>query len=79
VLAELLPAVRCWLTVPLDTRAGRLGLLVLGSDQLAGYGAAHRRLAAALADQGMIAFENARLAAGRNQVGADATVALDAG
>jgi eukaryotic-like serine/threonine-protein kinase len=63
VLAELLPATAPgWLAVPLHSRGDRLGLLMLGSSGPPGFDDGHAQLAAALADQGMVAYENARLA-----------------
>jgi eukaryotic-like serine/threonine-protein kinase len=63
VLAELLPAgMTGWLAVPLRSRDARLGVLVLGAAGPPGFDDGHAQLAAALADQGMIAYENARLA-----------------
>jgi eukaryotic-like serine/threonine-protein kinase len=63
VLAELLPAEASgWLAVPLHSRGDPVGLLVLGRAGAPGFDDGHAQLAAALADQGMVAYENARLA-----------------
>ncbi len=50
-----------WLVVPLTVRDGRLGVLVLAAAAPDAYGDAEVGLAAALAGQGMVAYENARL------------------
>jgi diguanylate cyclase (GGDEF)-like protein len=50
-----------WLTVPLEARDGRLGVLVLAAARPDGFGDADLGLAAALVGQALVAYENARL------------------
>jgi diguanylate cyclase (GGDEF)-like protein len=50
-----------WIAVPLNIRAEHVGLLILASDTTPAYDDAQSQMAAALAGQGMIAYENARL------------------
>nr|WP_240948391.1 diguanylate cyclase [Planosporangium mesophilum] len=50
-----------WLAVPLMARDEHLGVLVLGSDRPDAYREADVGIVAALAGQGMVAYENARL------------------
>jgi diguanylate cyclase (GGDEF)-like protein len=50
-----------WLAVPLRGRDEPVGLLLLSSERVAGYDQGEAEIAAALADQGMIAYDNARL------------------
>jgi diguanylate cyclase (GGDEF)-like protein len=59
-VAALLPAARAWLAIPLTSRERRVGLLLLVS---AGdrYDDGQFRVANALAEQGMVAYDNAVL------------------
>nr|WP_240942464.1 diguanylate cyclase [Planosporangium thailandense] len=50
-----------WLAVPLHTRAGYVGSVVLTADRPGVYGPTEVQLAAALAGQAMVAYDNARL------------------
>jgi diguanylate cyclase (GGDEF)-like protein len=50
-----------WMAIPLRVRDTAVGLLLLTSEQPAGYGPAHADLAGVLANQGMTAYDNARL------------------
>jgi diguanylate cyclase (GGDEF)-like protein len=50
-----------WLAVPLRTRGEAVGVVFVSADRDDAYGATHREIAAVLAGQGMIAYENARL------------------
>jgi len=59
--AALLDGARSWLVVPLATRSGRLGMLLLAARQPDAYGAAEIEIGAALAVQSMVAYENACL------------------
>jgi len=52
---------RAWMAIPLRVRETAAGLLLLTSDQPAGYGPAQADLAGVLANQGMTAYDNARL------------------
>lgn len=52
---------RSWLAVPLRARETLVGVLVLASARPDAYGAAEVELAAAMAGQGMVAYDNARL------------------
>jgi diguanylate cyclase (GGDEF)-like protein len=60
-LASLYPDARSWLALPLNSRARRVGLLLLISTADTGYDDAQLRIAAALAEQGMVAYDNAQL------------------
>jgi diguanylate cyclase (GGDEF)-like protein len=59
--ATLLPGTTGWLAVPLTSRAGRVGLLILVSTGPDTYHSGQVRIAAALAEQGAIAYDNAVL------------------
>jgi diguanylate cyclase (GGDEF)-like protein len=59
--AGVLPEGGSWLTVPLAIREDRVGLLLLTSGRPGAYDDAGSELAATLAGQGMVAYENARL------------------
>ncbi|WP_030435667.1 diguanylate cyclase [Actinoplanes subtropicus] len=50
-----------WLALPLRARDGAVGVVVLTAADPAGFGEAQLEVGAALAGQGMIAYENARL------------------
>ena len=50
-----------WLAVPLRTRHEAVGVVFVSATRVDAYGATHREIAAALAGQGMIAYENALL------------------
>ncbi|RSM40104.1 hypothetical protein DMB66_57560 [Actinoplanes sp. ATCC 53533] len=50
-----------WLAVPLRSRHRAVGVVFISADRAGAYGAAHREIAAVLAGQGMIAYENAEL------------------
>jgi diguanylate cyclase (GGDEF)-like protein len=60
-LPEALPAAGAWIALPLITRGERVGLLLASSPLTDVYTDAHVQIAAALAGQGMTAYENARL------------------
>jgi diguanylate cyclase (GGDEF)-like protein len=59
--AELLPGAVSWIAVPLAGRGESVGLLLIASHTADAYTEAHVQIAAALAGQGMTAYENARL------------------
>jgi eukaryotic-like serine/threonine-protein kinase len=59
VFADLAGA--AWLAVPLRSRDAPVGLVFVSADQPGAFTGAQRQLAAVLAGQGMIAYENARL------------------
>jgi diguanylate cyclase (GGDEF)-like protein len=50
-----------WIAVPLIVRTESIGLLLLASDRQQAYDDTQSQMSAALAGQGMIAYENARL------------------
>jgi diguanylate cyclase (GGDEF)-like protein len=50
-----------WVAVPLRTRDEAVGAVFVSADRAGVYGQTHRELAAVLAGQGMVAYENARL------------------
>jgi diguanylate cyclase (GGDEF)-like protein len=52
---------RAWMAIPLRVRDIAAGLLLLTADRPAGYGPAQADLAGVLANQGMTAYDNARL------------------
>jgi diguanylate cyclase (GGDEF)-like protein len=52
---------RDWMAIPLRVRDTAAGLLVLAADQPASYGPAQADLAGVLTNQGMTAYDNARL------------------
>jgi diguanylate cyclase (GGDEF)-like protein len=58
---ELLPDATCWLAVPLAARGVPVGLLFVGSAATDAYTDAHLQIAAAVASQGMTAYDNACL------------------
>jgi diguanylate cyclase (GGDEF)-like protein len=58
---ELLGPPRNWLAIPVTERAGPLGVLVVGSEREELMQEEQVKVAAALAGQGMTAYENARL------------------
>jgi diguanylate cyclase (GGDEF)-like protein len=60
-VTALLGVVRAWLTAPLNTRGGAHGVLVAGSADGDAFGVAQLDMAAALAGQGAMAYDNARL------------------
>jgi eukaryotic-like serine/threonine-protein kinase len=62
------PAGRNWMAVPLRLADSAVGVIVLASDQLAGFGPAQVDIAGVLADHGMIAYHNARLFAQTEQM-----------
>jgi diguanylate cyclase (GGDEF)-like protein len=64
----LLPDVRSWVAVPLAARGVRIGVLVVGSSAEDTYTDAHLQIAAALAGQGMTAYDNACLFQQLNEV-----------
>jgi diguanylate cyclase (GGDEF)-like protein len=55
------PAPRSWLVTPLRARRDDLGVLVLAANGGEGFGEAQGEIAAAIAEHGMTAYENARL------------------
>jgi diguanylate cyclase (GGDEF)-like protein len=59
--ATLLPGAKSWLAVPLHSREHHVGLLVLGSPPPNAFHDDDLRIAAALAEQGMVAYDNAQL------------------
>ncbi|WP_030443038.1 diguanylate cyclase [Actinoplanes subtropicus] len=50
-----------WLALPLRTREKPVGVVFVSADRAGAYGESHREIAAVLAGQGMIAYENAIL------------------
>jgi diguanylate cyclase (GGDEF)-like protein len=50
-----------WMAVPLRVRQRRLGLLVLATERERAFGEAQVEIAATMAEQGMVAYENAQL------------------
>ena len=54
-------ACRAWMAIPLRVRDTVAGLLLLTADQPASYGPAQADIAGVLANQGMTAYDNARL------------------
>jgi len=50
-----------WLALPLRTREKPVGVVFVSADRAGAYGESHREIAAVLAGQGMIAYENAML------------------
>jgi len=54
-------ALRSWLAVPLRTRDRPAGAVFVTTERAEAYGETHREIAAALAGQGMAAYENATL------------------
>jgi PAS domain S-box-containing protein len=61
-LAEVYPAVRSYLAVPVVARSGDVfGSLAFGHPEVGRFTAAHERLAASVASQAAVALENARL------------------
>jgi diguanylate cyclase (GGDEF)-like protein len=60
-LGELLGKPRCWLAIPLATRGDKVGVMLVASRAAGAYGDAQAKIGAALATQGMVAYENARL------------------
>jgi diguanylate cyclase (GGDEF)-like protein len=60
-LASLLPDARSWLAVPLTSREHRVGIMLLLSTSADVYHNDDLRVAAALAEQGMVAYDNAQL------------------
>ncbi|MET0418598.1 MAG: diguanylate cyclase, partial [Actinoplanes sp.] len=61
LLTEGLNAAGCWLAVPLRARDESIGVLVLAAPRDDAYRQADVEVVAALAGQGMVAYENARL------------------
>jgi diguanylate cyclase (GGDEF)-like protein len=61
ILADPTDQPACWLAVPLIARDERLGVLVLASTRPHAYTDADIGITAALASQGMVAYDNARL------------------
>jgi diguanylate cyclase (GGDEF)-like protein len=55
------PAPRSWLVTPLRARRDDLGVLVAAANGSEGFGEAQGEIAAAIAEHGMTAYENARL------------------
>jgi eukaryotic-like serine/threonine-protein kinase len=53
--------VRSWLAVPLGSRDARVGLVVVASTEPGRYGEAEIHLAAAIASEGMVAYDKAHL------------------
>ena len=60
-IASLRPDARTWLALPLTSRARRVGLLLLIPPADSGYDDGQLRVAAALVEQGMVAYHNALL------------------
>jgi eukaryotic-like serine/threonine-protein kinase len=60
-LEELLGRPRSWLTIPLGVRGDSVGVVLVASAASGAYEDAHAKIGAALAAQGMVAYENARL------------------
>jgi diguanylate cyclase (GGDEF)-like protein len=60
-LTALLPTARTWIAVPLHSWEHRVGLLLLLSARAEAYDDGQVRVAAALAEQGMVAYNNAVL------------------
>jgi diguanylate cyclase (GGDEF)-like protein len=59
--ADLLPSARSWIAVPLSSRRTAVGVLLVASTSDGTYTDAHLQIAAALAGQGMAAYDNAEL------------------
>ncbi|GAA0809933.1 diguanylate cyclase [Spirilliplanes yamanashiensis] len=57
----LLPSARSWIAVPLASRRAPIGVLLLASTAHGTYTDGHVQIAAALAEQGMTAYDNAEL------------------
>ncbi|MDQ1657664.1 MAG: hypothetical protein QOD41_2747, partial [Cryptosporangiaceae bacterium] len=66
----LLPAAASWIAIPLAARGTPVGLLVVASAVAGTYTDAHLQIAAALAGQGMTAYDNADLFAQVNRLAA---------
>jgi len=60
-VAEPVGDLSSWLAVPLTVRGDPLGVLVLATEQADAYGPAQIETVDAMATQGMVAYENARL------------------
>ncbi len=59
--AKLLPSTRSWIAVPLSSPRTAVGVLLIASASDSTYTDAHLQIAAALAGQGMTAYDNAEL------------------
>jgi diguanylate cyclase (GGDEF)-like protein len=60
-VSDALRGPRSWLAVPVQLRGEPAGVITVGSSQPDAYADVHVEVAAALAEQGAVAYENARL------------------
>lgn len=59
--SEALDQPRSWLAIPVRLRQESTGVVIVGSPHADSYADVHVEVAAALAEQGVVAYENARL------------------